>query len=195
MLADIEQLAYYSTKFARLRVDRAHGIAPHKPILLLSVIELIKTDAITKNQIYLTDELIEIFRLAWSYLGSELHHPDISRPFFHLRGDKFWHLVPNRGFRKVITAKIKLKTFYEVMQAVKYAYLDDALFELLQDPVARTSLTTILVHRWFEHKISNFDQFVQATSSKNRGSRGQETKKHCIDEQRPKLLRQEVCQA
>jgi len=112
-LADIEQLVYYSTKFARLRVDRAHGIAPHKPILLLSVIELIKADAITKNQIYLSDELIQMFRLAWSYLGSELHHPDISRPFFHLRGDKFWHLVPNPGFRKVITAKIKLKTFHE----------------------------------------------------------------------------------
>jgi len=35
----IEALSYYAKKFQRLRVDRAHGIAPHKPILLLSVIE------------------------------------------------------------------------------------------------------------------------------------------------------------
>ena len=176
-MADIEQLAYYSTKFARLRVDRAHGIAPHKPILLLSVIELIKADAIAKNQIYLSDELIQMFRLAWGYLGSELHHPDISRPFFHLRGDKFWHLVPNSGFRKVITAKIKLKTFHDVMQAVKYAYFDDALFELLQDPVARTSLTTILVHRWFESKVSHFEQFIQAASHRSRSQQDQKPAK------------------
>jgi putative restriction endonuclease len=35
-----KNLDYYAKKFATLRVSRSKGIAPNKPILLLSVIEL-----------------------------------------------------------------------------------------------------------------------------------------------------------
>ncbi len=143
----LEQLRYYSIRFSRLRVDLAHGIAPHKPILVLTIIELIRTGAIKRNQIFLSSNLIEAFLQVWSYLGSEHHNPNISRPYFHLQGDKFWHLTPNPGFRKIITSKIKLKNFQEVKQAVKYAQIDDALFELLQEPASRNSLMTILIHK------------------------------------------------
>jgi putative restriction endonuclease len=61
----IEQLSYYSKLFTRLRVDRAHGVAPHKPILVLSVIELIAHSKIKQNQIYLTPELISTFLKYW----------------------------------------------------------------------------------------------------------------------------------
>jgi len=33
--------AYYVNKFANLRVSRSSGVAPNKPLLLLSIIELI----------------------------------------------------------------------------------------------------------------------------------------------------------
>lgn len=157
-LDQLEELQYYSLKFARLRVDRAHGIAPHKPILVLSVLHLIETKSIIQNQIYLRTELIDTFTQVWSYLGSEIHTPDISRPFFHLRGDKFWHHIPNPGFKKIVTSNIKLKTFGEVKQAIKYAYIDDILFEMLQDPLARGSLETVLVHKWFYDKLPQYQQ-------------------------------------
>lgn len=60
-LKEIETLRYYAWKFERLRVDRAHGIAPHKPILLLSVIEQIRKGIISRNQTYLSPELIQTF--------------------------------------------------------------------------------------------------------------------------------------
>jgi putative restriction endonuclease len=192
-LLNPEILVYYSTKFARLRVDRAHGIAPHKPILLLSVIELIKQGLISQNQIYLSEELITTFKTGWSYLGSENHYPDISRPFFHLRGDKFWHLIPNRGYRKIITSKVKLKTFTEVKQAVKYAHVDDALFELLQDPLLRASLTTILVQKWFSSKLNQYRQYLETTALEgNQEPSGQNTGQHRLNEKRPELLHQTV---
>ncbi len=182
-------LVYYSTKFARLRVDRAHGVAPHKPILLLSVIELIKQGSISQNQIYLSEELIATFETVWSYLGSENHYPDISRPFFHLRGDRFWHLIPNRGYRKIITSKVKLKTFTEVKQAVKYAHIDDALFELLQDPLTRASLTTILVQKWFSHKLEQYHQYLNASLSHQELNRCNEVcEEYRLNAKRPELL-------
>lgn len=154
----LEQLQYYSIKFSRLRVDRGHGIAPHKPILVLSVLHLIGTQAIQQNQIYLRDELIETFLQAWKYLGSENHVPDVFRPFFHLRGDRFWHHAPNRGFRRIVASKTKLKTFGEVKQAIKYAYVDDILFEMLQNPGTRGTLETVLIQKWFREKLPQYNQ-------------------------------------
>jgi putative restriction endonuclease len=81
-IADIETLNYYAKKFQRLRVDRAHGVAPHKPILLLSVIESFEKSRITENRVELTESLNRTFLKNWSYLGSPDHHPDIARRSF-----------------------------------------------------------------------------------------------------------------
>lgn len=144
---DIETLAYYAKKFQRLRVDRAHGIAPHKPILILSIVEQIRREVIKTNEIRLSPELIQTFLKYWSYLGSFNHNPDISRPFFHMKSGKFWHLWANPGYVKLLSSKEKLKTLAEVKRAVKYAYLNEELFDFLQDPITRSSLITVLVAR------------------------------------------------
>ena len=159
-VAKIEALSYYAKRFQRLRVDRAHGVAPHKPILLLSVIDLIRRETISTNEIYLSSELSETFHKYWNFLGSEQHNPDISRPFFHMRSGKFWHLWANPGFEKLISSKVKLKTLSEVKQAVKYAHLDEDLFEFLQDPLSRSSLMIVLIARWFPGRFEEIQQII-----------------------------------
>lgn len=160
----IEALSHYAKKFQRLRVDRAHGIAPHKPILLLSVIELIRKEVVLENKIYLSDELMRTFFKYWDYLGSEYHNPDISRPFFHMRSGKFWHLWANPGYEEIIAAKVKLKTFAEVKRAVKYAYLDEDLFDFLQEPITRNSLLVVLIARWFPGRFDEIEQIYFQSS-------------------------------
>lgn len=159
-VASVETLSYYARKFQRLRVDRAHGVAPHKPILLLSVIDLFRIGTISRNEIYLSPELIAAFHRYWSFLGSDQHHPDISRPFFHMRSGKFWHLWANPRFEKLVSSKVKLKTFAEVKQAIKYAYLDEDLFELFQRPLSRSSLITVLAARWFPEKFEEVQKIT-----------------------------------
>jgi len=156
----LEALVYYAKKFERLRVDRAHGVAPHKPILLLSVIDLFKRGIISTNEIYLSPELTDTFHKYWNFLGSDQHNPDISRPFFHMRSGKFWHLWANPGFENLISSKVKLKTLSEVKQSVKYAYLDEDLFEFLQDPLSRSSLIIILVARWFPGRFEEIQKII-----------------------------------
>ena len=164
-VAKLEALSYYAKKFQRLRVDRAHGVAPHKPILLLAVIELFERGAMAENRIELTPQLNQTFLKYWSYLGSASHNPDISRPYFHMKSGKFWHLVPNAGFEKLLAENIKLKTFAEVKEAISFAYLDEDLFEFLQEEKYRESLLAVLVGRWFPgkleevKKISDTDDF------------------------------------
>lgn len=160
-MQNLEALIYYSKKFERLRVDRAHGIAPHKPILLLAVIEQIRRKNISKNEIYLSHELIQTFLKYWSYLGSYNHNPDISRPFFHMRSGKFWHLWANSGYEKVLSSKVKLKNLSEVKQVIQYAYLDEDLFDLLKHSLSRSSLLTVLVAHWFPEKFDLVEEIAQ----------------------------------
>ena len=75
-------------------------------------------------------------------------------PFFHLTGDKFWHLMPNPGFEATIQARVKLRSLSALRSAVKYAYVDEELFALLSDPKSRSELTTILIQAWFPEKGS-----------------------------------------
>ncbi|MEO0532556.1 MAG: hypothetical protein AAF215_01645 [Cyanobacteria bacterium P01_A01_bin.123] len=117
-------LNYYKDKFARLRVDKARGVAPHKPILLLAIIDLIERDRIQRNQIYMSPELTANFLKFWHCLGSRAHRSNMALPFFHLTGDKFWYLMPNPGFESTIKARIKLRTSSALRSAVKYAYVD-----------------------------------------------------------------------
>ena len=160
-LEEIHLLDYYGKRFQKIRVDRAHGVAPHKPILLLSVIEHIQQQQIQENKIFLQAQLIQTFLKYWIYLGSPTHNPDISKPFFFMRSGKFWHLWPNPKYKTVLSSKVKLKTFAEVKRAIKFAYLDEDLFDLLQQPASRDSLLRVLVSKWFPGKWSQVEELAR----------------------------------
>ncbi|MGI0492163.1 HNH endonuclease [Alkalinema pantanalense CENA528] len=153
-----KDISYYAKKFTKLGVDRAHGVAPHKPTLLLSVIEQFDKGKIQHNQIYLTPELIATFLKYWSNLVTTDHRSDISLPFFHLTGDKFWHLMPNPGFEATIASRTKIKGLSALRNTVKYAYVDDELFEYLQDVSSRVYLAETLVSTWFSAKTQQLEK-------------------------------------
>ncbi|BAY42318.1 hypothetical protein NIES2111_67410 (plasmid) [Nostoc sp. NIES-2111] len=148
-----KDLAYYVKKFSPKSASNKIGLnvspgAPNKPILLLSVIEMIATRQITKNQIPFNAELIATFLKLWSHL-EPLRKPDIGLPFYHLTSDRFWHYQMKLGFEGWMKAKIKIRTPSTIRETVEYAYLDDELWLLLQNPQDRTVLTHVLIDSWF----------------------------------------------
>jgi putative restriction endonuclease len=157
-----KDISFYVKKFSKLRVDRAHGsVAPHKPILLLSVIEQFQQNTIQQNEIFLSPELISTFLKYWTHLGSDSHRSDIALPFYHLTGDGFWHLSPNPGFESTIAAKVKLKSLTALRNAVNYAYLDDELFNFLQDLESRNYLITAIIQEWFSKQEEEFQSLYR----------------------------------
>ncbi|NMF85698.1 HNH endonuclease [Nodosilinea sp. P-1105] len=166
-----KDLTYYAKRFVKLRVDRAKGVAPHKPILLLAVLDLLGKEQIHRNEIYLSPELTANFLKFWHRFVASDHHSNIALPFFHLTGDNFWHLMPNPGFEAAIAARVKFRTLPVLRAAVKYAYLDGELFALLQTPQTRTELTTILIQAWFPEKAGEiaesftYDEFEAVQQS------------------------------
>ena len=45
--------------------NKLYGKAPHKPVLLLAVIEQIESGNITDNRVYITAELVAAFQKIW----------------------------------------------------------------------------------------------------------------------------------
>jgi putative restriction endonuclease len=155
-----KDLKYYCQKFSRLKVDKSRGIAPHKPIMLLSVIEQFEQRKITVNQIYPSASLIATFSKYWSYLGSERHQDSSYLPFFYLKSDEFWHLKIKSGLEEVISG-FKPKSLKSLQTLILYAFLDDELFLLLQDSVSRSVLINTLVETWFSHKKEQVNELFR----------------------------------
>lgn len=143
---DIE---FYIRKFTKLKVDKAHGIAPHKPILLLSVIQLIEKKIIIGNEIHITPELVGQFKSYWSKLVTTNHTERFALPFFHLQSDGFWFLCPNQGFEEILRFKNVLRSFNNLTLAVKYAYLEENLFLLLNGQENRDILRQVIIETYF----------------------------------------------
>ncbi len=157
----IKNINYYCQKFSNakkkkgLNVGNSNGkTALNQPVLLLSIIELIERGKITRNRIYLTPELIATFLKLWSDLEIE-QNPDIGLPFYHLKGNGFWHFKANLGFEFLENSKsqVKVRTIKTLNEAVNYAYFDSELFTLLSEPTFRNQLTLTLIDSWFSDKL------------------------------------------
>jgi putative restriction endonuclease len=153
-----KNLAYYCNCFAKLNVSKTkeRGTANHKPILILSVLELITQQSIVKNRIFVSNELIETFKRYWSILVTDSIYTDaLHYPFVHLRREGFWHVK----FKDTYEGD-RIKTTNKLKEKVEYAYLDNELFALLQDEFSRQVLVDSLVSTWFADSRSNLGNLL-----------------------------------
>ena len=144
-------LLKYVNKFRNLRVDRAHGAAPNKPVLLLALIELIEQGQIRENIISPSPSLFEIFMKYWSIVTDR--RPNLALPFFHLKSEGFWHHHANAGYETALRVTTQIKTVSRLREIIAHASLDGELFTLLTIPHDREVLRQTLIHTYLpEHK-------------------------------------------
>ncbi len=164
------ELRHYIDKFSSLHTAKVKGHkAPHKAVLLITIIDLIETDFILTPYIDLTDELNEKFNETWHrYLGTScIFTPDICKPYFHLQHESFWRLVENdevvRGMAAEptpwVNAKKELKelpkgsySLQGLRRAFAYAEIDGMLFQLLQNADARAMLRVVLINTYLANQ-------------------------------------------
>jgi putative restriction endonuclease len=157
MTLDNESLNHYLRLFSRLRTDRnarwgdkTRGQAPHKPILLLTVIDLFSQDCIPSNFIQITPELGELFASYWSIVMPPERRGNMALPFFHLRSSGFWHLMPVPGQEEVLKHLSQIDTLSKLRQVAIGAQLDEALFALLHYQHARNALRSAIISHYFD---------------------------------------------
>ncbi len=153
----MNSLNKYLNVFQRLRIDRAHGFAPHKPILLISLIQAFKNELITSDRIYITPELVALFKTNWSLLVRSNHDCKFSLPFFHLISDKFWKLIAKTGFENFLKFPSSMRSFASLNAAIDYAIIEEDLLELLTDKRSNDILLKFLLDYYFPETKNNFN--------------------------------------
>lgn len=180
----MNSLKDYIEVFTHLHTAKVKGHkAPHKAILLLSIIDLIECKVIRYPQIELTDELIDKFNCIWKrYLGeSSIFTRDITKPYFHMQHEPFWKLVEKYDIDAMLVAedepwskeKQEKKNLpsgsYSVKSmrnAFEFAEIDDTLFILLQNADARAMLRVVLINEYLTNQptktMPNITQLIMA---------------------------------
>ena len=167
-------LQKYVQKMEKLRIDKARGAAPNKPLLLLAVIELIEQGQIPENRIVLSPDLAEAFLKYWTKVTER--KPNIAMPFFHLKSEGFWHLHANSGYETALRVASQLKTASRVREVIAYASLDDELFILLTDSHDREAIRQTLIRAHLPDSKQEIENLLTETEQ--------------ISEYRQKLLQQ-----
>ena len=144
-----KNLSYYCFKFENLRRDFKNGGAPHKPILLISLIQAYQNGLYQTSEIQILPELVGLFKSNWQWLVETNHQCLFTLPFYHMSTEPFWELVPNRGCELWIKSKSPMRSFSNLTTAVKYAKIDEELKDLLLNKETSTFLLHLLLDNYF----------------------------------------------
>jgi putative restriction endonuclease len=122
-----------------LKQDRARGPAPHKPLLLLVVLDLVEEGKLTTGLMPRDGSLAFRFSSYWTIIAyRRTSRPDVRLPFYHTRSDGFW--IPLDADGKVSASR----------ETAAFAQLDPSFLECAQDPAFRELARRTLIARFFE---------------------------------------------
>jgi putative restriction endonuclease len=186
-------LAAYEDKLRQLNVNQSGGRnSPHKICMLLAVLDLARSGALTENRIEYSPALLERFGEYFDAVRAPGDHPKPNYPFFHLKGPlqgrrlSFWHLKAKPGRESVLRAMRSARSPRDIEENVDFAYLDDELFHLLQDPECIDRLSATLAETWFHRGLDELGKIVDIKSQvSNYERRLRQLGKVVKDETRP----------
>jgi putative restriction endonuclease len=153
-------LRYFIHAFTNLNTGggRIKESAPHKPLILLSVIQAFESKLLTDSQIPISPELISIFKTNWNNLVTTGHTLGFAMPFFRLKNEagNWWQLVANPGAELWVQTG-DLSNFGSLSNAVAHAEIDPKLTELLLNDVSRSVLRQTLLDHYFPGRTVSID--------------------------------------
>lgn len=152
-------LETYIRQFASLNrapgpvwTDATKHKAPHKPILLLAVLDLVSRGVITSPFIAVIGDLVELnelFNLYWRRVVPLGQNSSIAFPFSRLEREPFWELIPQTG--KTVSSAI-INNTSSVNYLRKHAIgarIEPGLFEIMQSETGRDALREALLQSCF----------------------------------------------
>lgn len=148
----------YTTRWANLRLteDRrrwradTHFRPPHKPLLLLALLDLFGQGRVEHNLIEPTADLYTLFHNYAALIAQPGEEPlQLAVAFDALREERFWHVEPMPGREADLEARSAITTDAALQELVVGARLDEPLYALCGIPEARERLRSVLIERYF----------------------------------------------
>jgi putative restriction endonuclease len=122
----VKDQTYWFQKLATLRIDRARGNpAPHKPLLLLVIMEMMEKGEIENVEVALSADIAFRFSVYWSAVAQRCkQRPEVRLPFHHLRSSGIWQPLTAQGEPspdKKLTKNIRIdKGFFEYLSNPRF---------------------------------------------------------------------------
>jgi putative restriction endonuclease len=122
-----------------LNYDPAKGIAPHKPLLLLVVCDLVEEGKLAGAILQRNGDLMFRFSSYWKIVAERRRtKPDLKLPFYHLRTERVWKPLEADG-----------RPAEDRNHAI-LAQLDPSFWLCLTDPNFRTLARRTLIAKYFK---------------------------------------------
>jgi putative restriction endonuclease len=125
-----------------------HG-APHKPLLLLCLLERFTVEVGTDGSFTLTDPLVALFRRCWLELDMPDGSPNVALPFYHLQTDGLWTLLDGNATH---VEPRGTRTLRQVRDRRILAVLPPDLNSCLSDVSFRQLSARDIVAAYFDHE-------------------------------------------
>ena len=142
----------------RMHAHRSHWSpatayrAPHKPFLLLSVMDLAAQGQIESPLIEPSFDLIERFARYWSLVMPPGSKCNMAYPFYYMHSEGFWKLVPRPGQEHELKERIT-SSMTRLQSVVLGAEIDRELFEHICRQKSREELRAALLSRYFDPNV------------------------------------------
>lgn len=166
-------LSKYIHKFKTLVVKQNMSYF-NKPILLLTVMEMVENYLIYENKISPTEVLYNHFYQNWlQFIGlNSDYNSNCWDPFCGLTEDGFWHLEykGNKKESSDLLSEKKNRTERNVKNSVYYATIDEELFLYLQDDNSRKTLQDVIIQKYIKSHsflLAESDAIIVETNKPN----------------------------
>jgi putative restriction endonuclease len=148
------------TSLTRLRTDKnrnrwtavTNHRAPHKPFLLLSVLDLAAQGDITSSFIEPSFDLAERFTRYWSLIMPVGATGNMAYPFYHMQSEGFWSLVPRPGM-EVDLQQRPVTSMTRLRGVILGANISEVFFHCINDNQCREQIRAALLHTYFSPDI------------------------------------------
>jgi len=140
---------YWLPRLYNLRRDkRGTHERPHKPVLILSVLDLLDKGKLSQNQVPFDDALIQTFRRYFDAVKQHDDKPTIENPYYFLSGDGFWTIQKPGDAPLYQAGNASSPPSIGTLRQTAGRF-DPQLWQLMQDPASRAQLREALVTRYF----------------------------------------------
>lgn len=140
----------YLSQFLSLNTNKYAGkLAPHKPILLLSLLDMFENGQLVDNKVDLSVDLEKTFVSNWNKHVGEIpfYRPNVDKPFWHMKNEPFWTLKS-----KTTKHVDSIRNPYSVKRLREnvYAEIDRELVTLLKKDYERELLRKALLEHYLQ---------------------------------------------